>query len=257
MPEGLVGEAADLGSAFESSYSELEMQRSELEASNRELAQFAYVASHDLQEPLRTINSFVELLDKQYAAEMDETAHTYMNFISDACTRMSRLIHGLLQYSRLGADKALGEVDCAEVLREIQVDLGTRLKETGAELEIGPMPKIEGHPTLLRLLFQNLLVNALKFSRPGVTPRIVVTWSNSDQFQSFTVMDNGIGIAPEHRERIFLIFQRLHSREAYEGSGIGLAQCKKIVQMHGGTIRVGEGLSGGASFTFDIRSPKL
>ncbi|MFK8002926.1 MAG: ATP-binding protein [Polyangiales bacterium] len=233
---------------------EVELQRSVLEKSNRELAQFAYVASHDLQEPLRTIKSFVGLLEREYVAHLDDNARVYMSFVTGAADRMSNLIHDLLQYSRLGAEGQAGQVNCSELLAEIQEDLGARIDETGARLEIGALPTVQGHRTLLRLLFQNLLVNAMKFTRAGIAPIISISSTPLGQGHSFTVQDNGIGIPPEHRERVMLVFQRLHSTKDFEGSGIGLAQCQKIVQVHGGSLRIADGLEHGTAIEFDIQS---
>lgn len=252
LPRGLVGEAAVLGAAFEDSYTKLGRQQEALRASNRELNQFAYVASHDLQEPLRTIRSFVGLLDEDYGSQLDAQAHRYLGFVVASCERMSTLVHGLLEYSRLGKTDDFGEVDLEDVLRDVRAELDPRVLAVGGTVRWDEMPPVYGNRELLRRLFQNLLSNGLKFGRPGVPPILHVGVKPSGTRWEFRVSDNGIGIAEEHRERIFLIFQRLHSREEIDGAGVGLAQCKKIAELHETTLSVGVAQGAGAVFVFSL-----
>jgi len=221
-----------------------------LERKNKELEQFAYVASHDMQEPLRTTSSFVELLQQQYHGKLDKRADKYLTFIAQSSDRMKVLIKDLLDYSRIGRKKELNAVDCNLLVKEVLADLGVAIKESNAEIKTGNLPVIEGYPTELKQLFQNLLINAVKFKRPGIKPEIEINANKINGYWEFTCKDNGIGIDPKHQERIFIIFQRLHTRSEYDGSGIGLAHCKKIVELHGGKIWINSVLNEGATFHF-------
>jgi PAS domain S-box-containing protein len=224
----------------------------ELQRKNKELEQFAYVASHDLQEPLRTTSSFVELFQQQYKGKLDENADKYLAYIVQASDRMKVLIKDLLDYSRIGHKKELENVDCNSVLGEVIEDIGIAIKDGDAEIKTNKLPVIKGYPTEIKQLFQNLITNAIKFRRKDVTPRVEISAKKSDAHYTFTVKDNGIGIEKEHRERIFIIFQRLHTRTEYQGSGIGLAHCKKIVELHGGKIWIESNPGEGSSFHFTI-----
>ena len=219
---------------------------------NKELEQFAYIASHDLQEPLRTVNSFVELLMKDYHGKLDHNADTYLQFISQAATRMSTLIKGLLDYSRIGQDKEPTTVDCNSIIKEIQADFGTIINESQATLDIDELPKLKGYETELRLLFQNLISNAIKFQKKGTVPQIKISAQKENKRWKFSFADNGIGIATEHKQRIFSIFQRLHTKSEYDGTGIGLAHCQKIVDLHGGKIWVESKPNEGSTFYLTI-----
>lgn len=225
----------------------------ELERKNRELEQFAYVASHDMQEPLRTISSFVELLQKQYQGNLDDRADKYMNFIMQASERMKVLISDLLEYSRIGKKKELSVVDCNMLLKEVLADLGKAINEAGAEIKSGSLPIVLAYPTEMKQLLQNLISNALKFKKKDTPPQIQIHAKQVDGHWQFSVSDNCIGIDPKHNERIFAIFQRLHTRSEYEGSGIGLANCKKIAELHGGKIWVESTVGEGSNFHFTIR----
>lgn len=224
----------------------------ELEKKNRELEQFAYVASHDLQEPLRTVNSFVELFKREYKDNLDETGQDYLRFIEQGSTRMSTLVRDLLDYSRLGRNKELGEADCDKLVKNVEADLSKVIKETGAQIKTDKLPVVKGYVTELRLLFQNLISNALKFSKPGTAPEIHISAEDKPGQYVFRIKDNGIGIAEEHSERIFTIFQRLHNKTEFEGTGIGLAQCRKIMDSHNGDIRVESKLGEGSTFYFTL-----
>ncbi|MBO6606676.1 sensor histidine kinase [Psychroserpens sp.] len=230
---------------------ELKKYTSRLEYQNSALKQFTYVASHDLQEPLRTVSNFVELLRQQYQGKLDENADHYLRFISEASTRMSELVKGLLDHSRIGGDKELVTVDCNKLLEAIQKDLAAAITETNTSFNIGELPQLKGYKTELRLLFQNLISNAIKFCKPGTTPEINIS-AKEENGWTFTIRDNGIGIADNHKEKIFLIFQRLHNKNDYEGTGIGLAHCQKIIELHGGKIWVDSQPNKGSTFYFNI-----
>jgi PAS domain S-box-containing protein len=230
----------------------VQLRTAELERKNKELEQFAYVASHDLQEPLRTTTGFVEALRKQYKGMLDEHADRYLDYIAQSSDRMKTLIKDLLDYSRIGREKQFVPVDCNSMLAEVLTDLDSVIRENEAVIEARNLPVVNAFPTELKLLFQNLISNSIKFKRPGITPLIHVDVLLEDGHWKFSVQDNGIGIDPSHQDRIFIIFQRLHNRSDYEGSGIGLAHCKKIVELHGGVIWVESVPGKGSTFFFTI-----
>ncbi len=220
--------------------------------SNKDLEQFAYVASHDLQEPLRTVIGFVQLLQKRYNNQLDAEANQFIDFTVDGAKRMEALIKDLLAYARVGSHgKELAPTDAGTALRQALDNLNTRIHETAAEITCGELPTIRADNVQLVQLFQNLIGNALKFH--GETPpKIRVDASRNEDHWRFTVRDNGIGIAPEALDRIFLIFERLHTRTQYPGTGIGLAICKRIVDRHGGRIWVESEPGQGATFSFTL-----
>ena len=224
----------------------------QLEVTNKELEQFSYVASHDLQEPLRTVSGFTELLSKKYGDSLDKEGKLYIDYISQASVRMSELVKALLDYSRIGRAKKLKQVDCNQLIEAIKSDLSVRLAETNAKIEACKLPLVKGYETELRLLFQNLISNAIKFSRPDIDPIIKVSAEKEANYWKFSVLDNGIGIEPEHQQRIFRIFQRLHNKNKYEGTGIGLAHCYKIIDLHDGKIWVESEPNVGSNFQFTI-----
>jgi PAS domain S-box-containing protein len=231
---------------------ELEQRATELERSNADLQQFAYAASHDLSEPLRMVSSYVQLLAKRYKDKLDSDADEFIDFAVDGTTRMQALIDGLLIYSRAGtADYTHEPVDCSKVLHETLVAIHTTLRETGTVVNSTPLPTVQGDPTQLSQLFQNLVSNAIKFAADE-PPRIDISAEQEDGAWSFRVTDNGIGIDPAHAERIFAVFQRLHGRGEYPGSGVGLAICKRIVERHNGRIWVERPPDGGSTFCFTI-----
>jgi PAS domain S-box-containing protein len=230
----------------------VQQRTAELEIKNKELEQFAYVASHDLQEPLRTTSSFVELLRKQYHGRLDENADRYIDYVIQASDRMKTLIKDLLDYSRIGREKQFEPVDCNLALAEVLADLAKVIKESQAEITAGPLPVVNAFPTELKLLFQNLISNSIKFRQPGIAPHIEISTTRQTGYWHFQFRDNGIGIDKQYQQRIFIIFQRLHNRSVYEGSGIGLAHCKKIVELHGGKIWVESEIGKGSIFHFTI-----
>lgn len=214
-------------------------QTDELRRSNAELEQFAYVASHDLQEPLRKVASFCQLLEKRYSAELDDRGRQYIDFAVDGAKRMQVLINDLLTFSRVGrVGDAWQQTSLDAALDRGLGNLELAVEESGATVvRDTPLPEVSGDPTTLAMLWQNLLGNALKFRRPDVPVRIEVDCvREDDDTWHLSVTDNGIGIAPEFSEKVFVIFQRLHAKDAYGGTGIGLALCRKIVEFHGGRI---------------------
>jgi PAS domain S-box-containing protein len=228
---------------------ELRRRNVELERSNEELTQFAYVASHDLSEPLRVIAGHVELLARRYEGQLDENADRYIAFAVDGCTRMRVLIEDLLSYSRAGREAEFQPVDVTEVMEQVRRNLGPALEESGGSLIVDDhLPTLIADRTQLVQVFTNLVANSLKYCRPNLAPNIHVSAVHAEDSWRLEIADNGVGIPKEHRERIFRIFQRLHGRDI-PGTGIGLAICRKIVERHQGTIEVGESPYGGASFT--------
>ncbi|MFJ1589310.1 ATP-binding protein [Kitasatospora albolonga] len=231
----------------------LNAQAADLQRSNAELEQFAYVASHDLQEPLRKVSSFTQLLQRRYGGQLDERADQYIDFAVDGANRMQTLISDLLDFSRVGrVHNAHRSTDLDKTLKETLSALSVAVEESGATVTHDPLPTLVADPSQMAMLWQNLVGNAVKFRRPGEAPRIHITAAPDDGLWRFTVTDNGIGIPPEYAEKIFVIFQRLHTKDTYSGSGIGLAMCKKIVEFHGGTITVDPGYRNGTRMTFTL-----
>ncbi len=229
----------------------------QVNANNKELSQFAAMAAHDLQEPLRMIGLFVGVLQRQYADQLDDRAKAYIAQAISSSDRMRLLIIELLEYSRLGREPApFQEVDAAEVLAEAEGNLKTAVDETGFALTHGDLPRIRMNRAHLMSLLQNLIGNGLKYHRPGVPPRLHVEAVRKGQEWVFAVRDNGIGIKEADRDRIFEVFTRLHTREEIAGTGIGLAICKRIVDLYQGRIWVEPGTGIGSTFRFSIPDPK-
>jgi len=225
----------------------------ELERSNEELQQFAYVASHDLQEPLRMISSYLQLLDHRYGAKLDEDAHDFINYAVNGASRLQSLIIGLLEYSRVRTHgNPFETIDLQKVTAGILKNLEVQIREADAVIEYGKLPVITGDESQISRLFQNLIQNGIKFKRKGIQPYITISSEKKGLEYIFCVKDNGIGIEKQYFERIFVIFQRLHSQDEYPGTGIGLSLCKKIVERHGGKIRIESELGEGSSFYFTI-----
>ena len=219
---------------------------------NKELEQFAYVASHDLQEPLRTIANYMEVFEADYLPLLDDKARQYLTSVTRAAERMGILIKSLLAFSRLGHNKILVSVDCNKLVADVLADLATVIAKSDADISISPLPVLNLYEVEMRQVFQNLITNAIKFMKKHSRPKIEIGAEQIKDRWRFSIRDNGIGIAAKSFDRVFDIFQRLHTAETYEGSGIGLANCKKIIQMHGGDISIESTLGKGTTFYFDI-----
>jgi PAS domain S-box-containing protein len=231
----------------------LRLQAEALTRSNDQLQQFAYVASHDLQEPLRMVSSYLQLLERRYASKLDDDAREFIAFAVDGAKRMQALIQDLLAYSRIGTKEDVwSRVDLNDTVARVAKDLELAIRENGARLDVDRLPIITAEPTQMGQLFLNLIGNALKFQRSDTPPVIRVKAQREGDGWLFSVSDNGIGIDPQYSERIFQIFQRLHTRQEYPGTGIGLAICKRIVERHSGEIRVRSSPGEGATFSFTI-----
>lgn len=225
----------------------------ELEISNTELEQFAYVASHDLQEPLRMVTSFLTRLEEKYRDQLDDKAKRYIDFAVDGAKRMREIILDLLEFSRVGrSEDKLEQVDLNEIMDEVKSLYRKPIRESGAEIEYANLPTITAPKSPVRQVFQNLISNALKYRQPGIKPKIEVNYHETKEAYHFSVKDNGIGISSEYFEKIFIIFQRLHQREKYSGSGMGLAVTKKIVENLGGEIGVKSQEGEGSTFYFRL-----
>jgi light-regulated signal transduction histidine kinase (bacteriophytochrome) len=236
----------------------LEQQAAELTRSNRDLEQFAYVASHDLQEPLRKVASFCQLLQRRYSGQLDERADQYIAFAVDGAQRMQRLINDLLAFSRIGRlTNGFTDVDLNKVVLDAAAQFDAQREATHAEIVFTDLPAVRGEEPLLGALFSNLIGNAIKFRRPDVPPRIVIDYAITDGEYEISVEDNGIGIEPEFADKVFVIFQRLHAKETYPGTGIGLAIAKKIVEYHGGRIWIDPAHREGTLFRFTLPMPPV
>ncbi|HEY1112428.1 MAG TPA: ATP-binding protein, partial [Chitinophagaceae bacterium] len=248
---------------------ELQDANTELEISNNELMQFASVASHDLKEPLRKIHMFSNIIRERYMSESPHGALDYMNRIIRSSARMTKLIDDLLTYSRLSINTLFESTDLNCIINEVLSDLELSITEKGAEVLVDHFPHIEVVPGQMRQVFQNIISNALKFSRPGTPPRITITSELISQpdfdiaaaekgdYCRISIADNGIGFDEQYTAKIFTIFQRLHSREKYEGTGIGLAITKKIIEKHNGWITARSTSGGGSTFVIilPLRQP--
>jgi signal transduction histidine kinase len=253
MRRGLVEQLAEVERAQQM----LEQQADDLRRSNRDLEQFAYVASHDLQEPLRKVSSFCQMLERRYKGQLDERADQYIEFAVDGAKRMQLLINDLLAFSRVGRmSDGFTEVPMDEVLADALRNLSTSVEESGAVVTSDPLPVVHGERRLLVQLLQNLIGNGIKF-RGAEAPRIHVGARHEADCWELSVSDEGIGIEPQYAERIFVIFQRLHPKAEYEGTGIGLALCKKIVEHHAGTIWLDTEAGSGTVFrwTLPVEAP--
>ena len=237
-------------------------QTQQLTSKNKELEQFAYITSHDLKEPLNTISGLIGLLLEDHKDQLDQDGITSLNYINQSSIRMKSLIDALLDYSRLGKSQQFEYIDANVIINTVKADLGNRILNSKAQIISEHLPEIYGSEVELRLLFQNLISNGIKFIKPNTTPIINISAeefknSENDLFIKFAVKDNGIGIPKKHQERIFAIFQRLHNRDEYEGTGIGLSHCKKIVESHGGTIWLESEPNQGTTFYFTLPKNNL
>ena len=230
-------------------------QNRKLQNQNKELEQFTYITSHDLQEPLRSLVSFSELLEKEFSEKLDGNGPIYIDFISKSSKRMQSLVKGLLDYSRIGNNKKLIETDFNQIISDVLADMTLIIKESEAKINIDSLPTLRCYPTETRQLFQNLIGNAIKFRKKDSNPEIKISVIEKENNWLFSVQDNGIGIDEKDIHKLFVIFKRLHNRDEYEGTGIGLAHCKKIVELHGGMIWADTELGKKSIFNFTI--PKL
>jgi light-regulated signal transduction histidine kinase (bacteriophytochrome) len=230
----------------------LEVVNKNLEIRNKEIEQFSYMASHDLQEPLRTLTNFSRLIKEEYADKLDADGNKYVEFIFNSAKRMNDLVKGLLEYSLLEKSSLLVAVDCNMIVNEVLADLNDTINAHNANISVQELPQIYAYATEFRLLFQNLLNNAIKFRKKDVSPEIVISAAMLDKEWQFSIKDNGIGISEHDKEKVFILFKRVHGRDEFEGTGIGLAHCKKIVDMHKGKIWVESNLGSGSTFKFTI-----
>jgi light-regulated signal transduction histidine kinase (bacteriophytochrome) len=232
----------------------LEERTAELERSNEELEQFAYIASHDLQEPLRMIASYTQLLAKRYKDKLDSDANEFINYAVDGANRMQTLINDLLKYSRVGTKgEEFTHVDLNSVMDMVKANLKGALEENNAEIKYSKLPTVMADNSQMIQLFQNLIGNAVKFRKKDTRPIVEISAKKEGSFVKFMVKDNGIGIDNKYLDRIFIIFQRLHTKDEFPGTGIGLAICKKIVERHGGEIHVESEEGTGATFVFTLQ----
>jgi hypothetical protein len=231
---------------------DLDRRNEDLGRSNRELEQFAYVASHDLQEPLRKVTSFVQLLEQRYAGQLDDRADQYIGFAVDGATRMQLLINDLLDFSRVGrTTEGFADLPMGACVASAIEHLDTAIRESGAQVTVNELPHVVGDQVLLTSVWQNLIGNAIKF-RGSEPPQILIDSSSDGRFHQFRISDNGIGIEQRFAEKVFVIFQRLHGRDAYDGTGIGLALCRKIVDFHGGRIWLDTTVTSGTRICFTL-----
>ncbi len=245
--------AEDMTSELRSAKADLEVKVTELERSNDELEKFAYVASHDLQEPLRMVASYADLFGKKYRGHFDERGEEWLGFLIDGAHRMQALVRDLLTYSRVGQrEYNLGAVDLNETFDSAVADLMVAIEESDAEITKDPLPVVLGDAGQIRLVLQNLISNAIKFRDPHHASKVHVGASQSGDVCTLFVRDNGIGIDPEFADRIFVIFQRLHGKDEYSGTGIGLAICKKVIERHCGRIWLESTPGGGSAFFFTL-----
>lgn len=264
--EGINKQLSDSSAALLEKVKELDKQQEELSANktllerlntdllikNRELERFTSIASHDLQEPLRTIGNMTQLISKKYHPLFDDQGKKMLDYVTAATNRMTVLIKGLLEFSRIGNKRETKEVDSKELVRNILLDFDAVLKSVNGDVKVDELPVVRGNPIELRMLFQNLLSNGLKFRKPDTSPIIRVSATDTSSHVEFCIRDNGIGIEQGDYERIFLIFQRLHGVEEFEGTGLGLAYCRKIVELHGGKIWINSKKGIGSSFYFTL-----
>jgi len=230
----------------------LQQITAEMQRSNTELEQFAYVISHDLQEPLRMVSSYTQLLAKRYSNKLDADADEFISYAVNGAKRMQTLLHDLLEYSRVGTrGKPFSPVNCEHVVEQAMANLKIAIKECSASVSYDTLPTVIGDEGQLVRLFQNLIGNALKF-RQDEAPQVQITAQRRNNIVTFSIKDNGIGIDPQHSQSIFEIFRRLHTREEYPGTGMGLAICKKIVERHGGHISVQSQPGQGSTFYFSV-----
>ena len=232
--------------------SQLEAINAQLRFHLGEIEQFTYITNHDLQEPLRTLTHFTRLIQDDYAGKLDADGNQYIAFIYNSARRMKELVKGLFDYSLLGKMSVEGVADCNTIVDAVLHDLKDQIIRSQAKINVGELPVINGYPTELRLLFQNLVSNAVKFRKKEILPEILISAEQFEAEWRFAIADNGIGIRKQDQEKVFIIFKRMVKRDEFEGTGVGLAHCKKIVELHGGRIWVESNDCGGSTFYFTI-----
>ena len=246
---------ADTNRALEATNVELERRAEELARSNAELDQFASIASHDLQEPLRKVRTFTERIAQTEGEVLSERGLDYLRRANASAERMQRLIEDLLKFSRVATQgRPFARVDLGALVREVVEDLEEPIARTGAEIRLGKLPTVKADPHQMRQLMQNLISNAIKFQREGAKPEVEISAEVKGDLVTLTVRDNGIGFDPQYRERIFRVFERLHGRGTYPGTGIGLALCRKIAERHGGTVVADSTPGQGSVFTVTLQT---
>ena len=224
-----------------------------LELSNKDLEQFAYVANHDLQEPLRMISSYTQLLERKYKDKLDPDANEYIHFAVDGAIRMQKLLNDLLEYSKISkSEKTFEKVDTSTVFGQVISNLQLLITSNRALITIDDLPVVKANESQMLSLFQNLIENAIKFQKKTELPKIHISCTKQNEMYRFSVADNGIGIEKQYHDRIFIVFQRLHSLKDYPGTGIGLSICKRIVERHGGSIWFESVLNEGTTFYFTL-----
>ena len=246
---------------------DLEQEKRVLEARNEELQRFAYVASHDMQEPLRMVSSFVQLLSRRYGSQLDDTAREFIGYAVDGTARMQQMINDLLTYSRIGSQaKPLKAMPLRPLIDDAIANLQLAIRDSGAEITIADIgAEILADPSQLTRLFQNLISNAIKFQPQGQAPRIAITITATDNHYTIAIQDNGIGIPEAYRSKVFEVFKRLHNRQQYPGSGIGLAVCRRIVERHHGELTIADTVADptgnqtekGQGTTFIVTLPRI
>lgn len=239
--------------AKELAIEQTEKLNNSLSTKNQQLDHFAYVASHDLQEPLRTVSNYLEIFQEDYPERLEGEATMYFEFINSAVERMRKLISGLLSFSRLGTSGDAENIDLNQTLSRIQLDLANVINTRNIKIEIDKLPTVHGYRIEIKQLFQNLISNAIKFTKPEIAPNIKITFDETNNFYNFHIADNGIGIPDKDFSKIFDMFSRLHSTKDYEGQGIGLAFCKKIVELHHGNIWVTSEFGKGSTVHFTLK----
>jgi light-regulated signal transduction histidine kinase (bacteriophytochrome) len=232
---------------------DLDDERKKALRAAKDLQDFAYVVSHDLQEPLRMITSYLQLLDRRCSKVLDDEGREFMEFVLDGARRMQQMISDILSFSRVSATgNGFTSVCCEKVIESVLKNLDGVIKESGVVIDVKPLPAVVGDFPQLTRLFQNLIQNAIKFTAPGTQPQLQISVEKGEKIHRFSITDQGIGIDSKHHERIFIMFQRLHTREQFTGSGIGLPICKRIVERHGGKIWVDSEPENGSSFHFTL-----
>lgn len=248
---GILGTYTDITERVQAT-EKLKAHAADLEFKNDALEQFAYIAAHDLQEPLKTMTGLASYFQKHFEDKLDEDASDIIQYMLGASERMQLLISGLLDYAQIGRNISMTEVNAYDVVQEVLLDLGHEIEESGAVIEVGPLPTIYASHIELKSVFQNLLANAIKFRKPNEAPRVQVFCKLEDSQWHFSIQDNGIGIDAAFQEKVFLIYQRLTKRSEYEGTGIGLTHCKKIIELLGGKIWFESAPETGTIFRFTI-----